>query len=65
MRSAVAGATTTASRGAREMDVVERAAGVEQPRVHGTSGERLERDRADELRRGARHHDVDFGARLA
>ena len=51
-------------RRARELDVIERAARVEQPGVHRAPRERLEGDRADELRRGGRHHDVDFGARL-
>jgi hypothetical protein len=49
---------------AREVDVIEGATRIEQPRVHGPAGERLEGDGADELRRGARHHDVDLGARL-
>jgi len=49
---------------AREMDVVERAARVEQPRMHGASGERFEGDRADELGGGSRHHDVHLRPRL-
>ena len=45
-----------------QLDVVERASGVEQPGVHRPSRESLERDGADELGRGRRKHDIDLGA---
>ena len=51
-------------RAACELDVVECAPRVEQPCVHRMPGKRLERDCADELCRGTRHHDVDGGSRL-
>ena len=37
---------------------------IEQTGVDGSSRERLERDRSDELLRGGRHDDVDVSARL-
>ena len=52
-KSAVAGATTTASALRGELDVIERVPGGNELRVDRPSGERLERDRADELLRRA------------
>ena len=47
-------------RRACQVDVVERAARVEQPGVHWPTGERFEGDAPNELRSGARENDVDF-----
>jgi hypothetical protein len=46
----------------RERDVIECASCFEEVRVHRPTGECLERHRSDELGRGARHDDIDFGA---
>src|SRR5581483_3257528 len=53
------------SRGAAsKLDVIERPARLEQAEMYRAPGQRFKRDRADELGRGARHHDVDLRARL-
>ena len=50
--------------GASELDVIERVSLGDELRVHRPPGERLERDRADELTRRSRQHHVHFGAGL-
>jgi hypothetical protein len=49
---------------ARESDVIERVPVADEHAVHRTSGERLERDRPDELTCRAREDDVHLGAGL-
>jgi len=44
--------------------VIECVAGPKDFRVHLAAGNRFERDRADELARGASHHYIDLSARL-
>ena len=51
-------------RGARQLDVIERMPRSDQRRMHRPSGQRLERDVANELTGRPRQHDVDFGAGL-
>jgi len=51
-------------RGAREMDVVERTPGIEQPGMHRAACERFKGDCADEFSRGRRHHHVYRRSRL-
>ena len=48
-----------------EPDVIEGAAGIEQPAVHGASGEGFKGEAADELAAGRREHDVHLRPRLA
>ena len=50
---------------ARELDVIERAAGVEEPGMDGTPRERFEGDATDEFGGAGGEHDVHLGAGLA
>ena len=51
-------------RGPGQAYVVERVACLDQFRVNGSTGQRFERDRTDELGRGFCENDVDFSRRL-
>ena len=49
---------------ASKPDVIEGVPGPKDLGVHRAAGNRFERDRADELARGASHHYVDLSSRL-